>query len=63
VHVSLIIVDGVVGGLETRKMFSDKPDDFFVKPAAVADIAYNLTRQDSSAWSFEVEARPSGEKW
>lgn len=63
IHVSLIIVDGVVGGPETRKMFSDRPDDFFVKPAAVADIALNLTRQDRSAWSFEVEARPYGEKW
>ncbi len=63
VHVSLIIIDGVVGGPETRKMFSDRPDSFFVKPAAVADIALNLTRQDRSAWSFEVEARPYGEKW
>lgn len=63
VHVSLIIVDGVVGGAETRKMFSDKPDDFFVKPAAIADIAFALKRQERSAWSFEVEARPFGEKW
>ena len=63
VHVSLIIVDGVVGGPETRKMFSDRPDDFFVKPAAIADVALGLTRQDRSAWSFEVEARPYGEKW
>ncbi|WP_442756211.1 SDR family NAD(P)-dependent oxidoreductase [Methylocystis sp. JAN1] len=63
VHVSLIIVDGVVGGPETRKMLSDKPDDFFIKPAAIADIALALTRQERSAWSFEAEARPFGEKW
>jgi NADP-dependent 3-hydroxy acid dehydrogenase YdfG len=63
VYVSLITVDGVVGGPETRKMFSNRPDDFFVKTAAIADIALGLTRQDSSAWSFEVEARPYGEKW
>jgi NAD(P)-dependent dehydrogenase (short-subunit alcohol dehydrogenase family) len=63
VHVSLIIVDGVVGGPEMRKMFSDKLDDFFIKPAAIADIALALTRQARSAWSFEVEARPFGEKW
>jgi NAD(P)-dependent dehydrogenase (short-subunit alcohol dehydrogenase family) len=63
VHVSLIIVDGVVGGLETRKMFPDRPDNSFVQPAAVADIALTLIRQDCSAWSFEVEARPFGEKW
>ena len=63
IHVALIIIDGVVGGPETRQRFSDKPDDFFVKPAAVADIALSLVRQDRSAWSFEVEARPFGEKW
>ena len=63
IHVSLIIVDGVVGGPETRRMFPGRPDDFFIKPAGVADIALALTRQDRSAWSFEVEARPYGEKW
>ena len=63
IHVALIIIDGVVGGPETRQRFSDKPDDFFVKPAAVADIALSLVRQDRSAWSFEVEARPFSEKW
>jgi NADP-dependent 3-hydroxy acid dehydrogenase YdfG len=63
IHVALIIIDGVVGGPETQNSFPDKPDDFFVKPAAVADIAVSLVRQDRSAWSFEVEARPFGEKW
>jgi NADP-dependent 3-hydroxy acid dehydrogenase YdfG len=63
IHVAQIIIDGVVGGPQTRQGFSDKLDDFFVKPAAVADIALTLGRQDRSAWSFEVEARPFGEKW
>jgi NADP-dependent 3-hydroxy acid dehydrogenase YdfG len=63
IHVSLIIIDGVVGGPETRKMIPDKPDEFFVKPEAVADIALALVAQNRSAWSFEVEARPFSEKW
>jgi NAD(P)-dependent dehydrogenase (short-subunit alcohol dehydrogenase family) len=63
VHVSLIIIDGVVGGPDTRERFPGQPEDFFVKPAAVADIALALARQDRSAWSFEVEARPYAEKW
>jgi NAD(P)-dependent dehydrogenase (short-subunit alcohol dehydrogenase family) len=63
VHVSLIIIDGVVDGEGARRMRPDEPDDYFVKPAAVADIALSLVRQDRSAWSFEVEARPFGEKW
>lgn len=63
VHVALIIIDGVVGGPETRERLADRPDDFFVKPSAVADLALALVRQDRSAWSFEVEARPFDEKW
>jgi len=63
VHVSVIIVDGVVDLERTRKMLADKPDSFFIKPDDVADTAYWLTRQPRSAWSFEVEARPFGESW
>jgi hypothetical protein len=40
-----------------------KPDDAFVDPDAVAEIAFQLTRQNRRAWSFEVEARPYAEKW
>ena len=63
IHVSLIVVDGVVDLPRTRKMLSDKPDSFFVRPDDVADTAWWLTRQHPSAWSFEVEARPFGETW
>lgn len=63
IHVALIIIDGVVDLPATRKVMADKDSDFFVKPAAVAEIAYQLAIQDPSAWSFEVEARPFGEVW
>jgi len=63
IHVSLIVIDGVVDLPRTRKMLADKPDSFFVKPDDVADTAWWLTRQAPSAWSFEVEARPFGESW
>jgi hypothetical protein len=42
---------------------ADKPDSYFVSPNDVAATAEWLTQQPSSAWSFEVEARPFGEKW
>jgi NAD(P)-dependent dehydrogenase (short-subunit alcohol dehydrogenase family) len=63
VHVALIVVDGVVGGPVTRSRFQDRPDDFYIAPAGVAAIAADLVKQDRSAWSFEVEARPFKEKW
>jgi len=63
IHVCLIIVDGVVDLPRTRAAMADKPDSFFVQPSAVAETAFQLTRQERSAWSFEVEARPFGESW
>jgi NAD(P)-dependent dehydrogenase (short-subunit alcohol dehydrogenase family) len=63
VHVALIVVDGVVDLPRTRAMMKDKPDEFFVRPDDVADSVYQVTRQPRSTWSFEVEARPFGERW
>jgi NAD(P)-dependent dehydrogenase (short-subunit alcohol dehydrogenase family) len=63
IHVALIVLDGVVDLPRTRQMMPGKPDTFFVKPDDVADVAFHLTRQPRSAWSFEVEARPFGETW
>ena len=63
IHVAVIIVDGVIDLPRTRTMLPDKPADFFLKPDAIATIAADLVRQDRSAWSFEVEARPFKESW
>ncbi len=63
IHVAVIIIDGVVDLPRTRQRMADKPDDFFVKPDGVAEIAHFLALQPRSAWSFEVEARPFAEKW
>lgn len=63
IHVALIIVDGAVDLARTRKAMPEKPDSYFIKPSAVAEMAFQLTRQDRSAWSFEVEARPFAEHW
>ncbi len=63
VHVSLIIIDGVVDLERTRQMMPGKSADFFVKPDDVAATAAWLAAQPRSAWAFEVEARPFGENW
>jgi len=63
IHVSLIIVDGIVGGPETRAQFADRAPDSFIDPGAVAATALGLTLQDRSAWSFEVDVRPFNERW
>jgi NAD(P)-dependent dehydrogenase (short-subunit alcohol dehydrogenase family) len=63
IHVSLIVLDGVVDLPRTRQRMPGKPDEFFVKPDDVAATASWLVQQPRSAWAFEVEARPFGETW
>jgi NAD(P)-dependent dehydrogenase (short-subunit alcohol dehydrogenase family) len=63
VHVALVIIDGMIDLKKTREAMPDKDDDFFLKPDDIAHTVHHLATQPKSAWSFEVEARPFGEKW
>lgn len=63
IHVALIIIDGVIDLERTRKRMPDKPDEFFLQAADIAETVWQTTRQNRSAWSFEVEARPYRETW
>lgn len=63
IHVALVVIDGVVDLPRTRERMPDAPDSFFVRPDDVAETVLSIVRQPRSAWSFEVEARPFGEKW
>ena len=63
IHVAYVVVDAMIDLPWTRKIQPDKPDDFFCQPAAIAKTVFFLTQQDRSAWSFEVDLRPFGEKW
>ena len=63
VHVAYLVVDAVIDLEWTRKRFHGRTDDFFIKPEAIADEIWHVVHQDRSAWSFNVELRPSGETW
>lgn len=63
IHVALVVVDGIVDEPLMRAKLADRPDEFFVKPEDIADTLMQLVWQRRSAWSFEVEARPFGERW
>lgn len=63
IHVALIIIDGVVDLPQTRASMPERPEEAFVDPDGVAQIALDLSRQSPRAWSFEVEARPAIEAW
>ena len=63
VHVAYFVIDAVIDLEWTRRRMPDQPDDFFIKPDAIAENVWYVAHQDPSAWSFEVELRPYGERW
>lgn len=64
VHVAYLVIDGVIDTEDTRTNFApNEPDDFFINPNHIANTALMLVQQDKSAWTFELDIRPFGEKW
>jgi NAD(P)-dependent dehydrogenase (short-subunit alcohol dehydrogenase family) len=63
VHVSYILIDGGIDMPFARELLPDKPDEFFIKTAAIADAIWSVVHQDRSGWTFELDLRPFGEEW
>lgn len=60
VHVALLIVDGAI---DDAGKPPDQADAKRLRPEDIASEAVHLTRQDRSAWTFELDLRPLGESW
>jgi NAD(P)-dependent dehydrogenase (short-subunit alcohol dehydrogenase family) len=63
IHVAHVVIDAVVDMPASRAMLPNRPDDFFAQPADIAEAIWFLTRQPRSAWTFELDLRPFGERW
>ena len=63
VHVAYVVVDGVIDMPATRRLLPDRPDERFLEPESIAEIFYQLAHQGRSAWTFELDLRPFGERW
>ena len=60
IHVSLLIIDGQI---KRRDPGADSNAPEMLDPDDIAMTAHFLTQQPPSAWSFEVDLRPSQESW
>jgi NAD(P)-dependent dehydrogenase (short-subunit alcohol dehydrogenase family) len=60
IHVSLIIIDGGVKSLDSDANL-EAPES--LNPDDIASTAYFLSQQARSAWTFEIDVRPSQENW
>jgi len=75
IHVGYVTVDAAID-VTWLGPDKDRPDwllppkdwphareDFFAKPAAIADEVFHLAHQDPSTWAFDLTIRPFAEKW
>ena len=63
IHVAYLVIDAVIDVAWARERYKDKPKDFFIQPAAIAEEIWHVAHQDRCAWSFNIELRPYGEIW
>ena len=62
IHVAYVVIDAVIDAPWTRQAFASRPDEFFVRPDVIAETVYHVAHQDRSAWTFQIDLRPFGEK-
>ncbi|MDD9947879.1 MAG: SDR family NAD(P)-dependent oxidoreductase [Myxococcales bacterium] len=60
IHVALVIVDG---GIKLHEGPQGDAPPASLNPDDIAYTVYHLSQQPRSAWSFEVDVRPSQENW
>jgi len=67
IHVGHIIVDGMIDSEAVRSRFPEKtealPEGGMLNPDHIADAYWAMHAQPRDAWTFEMDLRPSVEKW
>ncbi|MFB6165045.1 MAG: SDR family NAD(P)-dependent oxidoreductase [Haloarculaceae archaeon] len=63
IHVAHVVIDGQIGsaGLANRRADADPPER--LDPDAIAESYWHLITQDRSAWTLELDLRPSVEEF
>ncbi|KAI9333245.1 hypothetical protein BDR26DRAFT_868428 [Obelidium mucronatum] len=63
VHVSHLILDGMVESERARQWLPNAGPDDMIQPKSVADQYVYLHNQPKNTWTFEMIVRPAAEKW
>lgn len=67
IHVGHIIVDGMIDSDAVRAKFPDEvdalPDGGMLNPDHIADAYWAMHAQPKDAWTYEMDIRPSVERW
>jgi hypothetical protein len=61
VHVGHVIIDGIILSERTKPWLRGKSEDSALHPDSIAEAYWALHKQDRSAWTQELDLRPSVE--
>ena len=63
IHVTHVVIDGQIQTPRVREMFPDREDHTMLSPDAIAETYWQLHAQDPTAWTLELDLRPSVESF
>ncbi len=63
IHVAHVVVDGQINTPRVREMSPDREEQTMLSPDAIADTYWQLHAQDPTAWTLELDLRPSVESF
>ncbi len=67
IHIAHVIIDGLIDTAFTREHFAQRVADAgldgILNPDHIADAYWWLHQQPRDAWTFELDLRPSVERW
>ena len=63
IHVLHVIIDGQINTPRMREMSPDREEHTLLSPDAIAETYWRLHSQDHTAWTLELDLRPSVESF
>jgi short-subunit dehydrogenase len=63
IHVAHVVIDGQIDSARARSWAPDRPTSSFLAPDAIAETYWQLHSQPPTAWTHELDLRPSVEKF
>ena len=63
VHVAHVVIDGQIDTPRVREMSPDREEDTMLSPEAIAETYWRLHTQHRTAWTLEMDLRPSVESF
>ena len=63
IHVAHVIIDGIIGDADDESPTEDANHEPQMHADAIADVYWQLIRQERSAWTLELDLRPNREKF